>query len=54
MKIIVYGIGKYFREHEALLPKDAEIIAYGDGAVGKATSHTGGASEEKASCCLRR
>lgn len=41
MKIIVYGIGNYYKGHEYLLPKDAEIIAYGDGAIEKATSHTG-------------
>lgn len=41
MKIIVYGVGEYLRNHEIMLPEGMEIIAYGDGATEKATSRTG-------------
>lgn len=40
-KIIVYGIGKYLKNNAGFLPKNLEIIAYGDGNLEKATSVSG-------------
>lgn len=44
---ILYGIGEYYQRHKNLLPKDIEIIAYGDSDEQKATSYTGNLLEEK-------
>ena len=40
-RVILYGIGEYYKNHKHLLPKDMEVIAFGDSAEEKATSHTG-------------
>lgn len=40
-RVILYGIGEYYRNHKHLLPKDMEVIAFGDSMEEKATSHTG-------------
>lgn len=44
---ILYGIGEYYRGHKDLLPKDVEIVAYGDSDEKKATSYTGNLLEGK-------
>lgn len=40
-KAILYGIGEYYGKHKNLLPKDMDIVAYGDSAKEKSTSFTG-------------
>lgn len=46
-RAILYGIGEYYRKHKNLLPKNMDIVAYGDSAVEKSTSCTGHLVEGK-------
>ena len=47
MKIIVYGIGEYYRNNKHKLPSGLEIVAYADSNPNCATSATGELFEGK-------
>ncbi|MCM1387178.1 MAG: FkbM family methyltransferase [Bacillus sp. (in: Bacteria)] len=46
-KIIVYGIGEYYRKNKHKLPPDVEIVAYADSNINNTTSVTGKLYEGK-------
>lgn len=40
-KVIIYGTGEYYERNRERLPKDLEIVAYGDSNPNNSTSHSG-------------
>ncbi len=51
MKAILYGIGNYYKTHRHILPKDIEVIAFGDSSEEKSTALSGKTFDGKPVLC---